>query len=518
MMRNRKRVLFFSTVPSELRDLLESAGFQPVQIKEKALDRSASEAVALILRFKELNQLIAEYRRTHETAWRHGLLLLIVQETTDSAALSRAWQIIPLKELTQHPGMPIIVEFPKWSRVALHVAMFAAKIGPAHNPELIVEPNNIPSEHRFFLRRSFGKFRRIRVLPLVEGASGASVYRITAFQAEGEEHPIPFLAKLGDTLDLELEHVKFRNEVRDFVPFNLRPNIITPLSCYGSKTSILVEDFVERAVPFQDALRAGDPALLITSLFQGTLRGWRRASKSQVFSAVTVFRTKRGARKEIVRNDKRFTEACNAASRYFKKTYSPDDLISRFEQLRVESAETCTVHGDLHARNIFVAAGSAACLIIDYANTSNGPACLDPACLEVDLLLYASRPQPGRFLRRAYSWPLKPLRTEDRQHCEPWVWEAIRALRIEAEVGMDPRAYVLALIGYLLRFARLPVKYKHSASSPRRKRAVAVCIAEWLICQLLDEKENKAKTSEILSTHTPGSKRGRRSRTARARR
>lgn len=500
MTSNRKLVVFFSPIPKQLRDILEAAGFQPYRIAEGELNQYAPEALTLVLRFKELSAFIAEFRRTHALAWRHGLLILIVDETSNPSTGVQAWKIIKLDDRKTHPGTPIAVEFPNWPRIAMRIADFAPKVGPGHNSKLVIEPRSVPPEHQFLLRRSFGKFAKIRIQPLDEGASGASVYRITAFQAAGEEHPIPFLAKVGETLDLELEHIQFRNEVRDFIPFNLRPSIIAPLSCYGPETGILVEDFIERAIPFHEALRIGDPALLITSLFQGTLRGWRRDGKKQEFSSVKVFRTPRQTKREIVRNNQQFTDACTAASLYFKRMYDPADVIARFDTLRVERAEFCRVHGDLHTRNVFVAAGSAACLIIDYANTSDGPACLDPACLEVDLLLTAARPQPGRFLKRAYAWPLKPLCAEDRLHCDPWVWEAIRSLRIEAEVGSDPRAYVLSLIGYFMRFARLE-------KPPLRKRAVALCIAEWLICKLLNDQEDKAKTDKALPEISRRSKR-----------
>lgn len=510
MTSNRKVVLFFAPIPKQLRDILEPAGFQTCRIAEGELNQHAPEALTLVLRFQELSTFIAEFRRTHALAWRHGLLILIVDETNDPTAGVQAWRLIKLDDCKRHPGTPIEVAFPNWPRVAMQIAAFLSKIGPGHNPKLIIEPivaesksaTVIPSDRKFLLRRSFGKFSKIRVQSLDEGASGASVYRITAFQAAGEEHPIPFLAKVGDTLDLELEHVQFRNEVRDFIPFNLRPSIIAPLSCYGPDTGILVEDFIERAIPFHEALRIGDPALLVASLFQGTLRGWRRCARTQDFSSVQVFRKLRQNKREIVRNNKEFTDACAAASASsrFAKTYDPADVIARFDKLSVEHAEFCRIHGDLHCRNVFVAAGSAACLIIDYANTSDGPACLDPACLEVDLLMAVARPQPGRFFKRAYTWPLEPLCAEDRLHCDPWVWEAIRALRIEAQVGNDPRAYVLSLIGYFLRFARL--------EKPRlRKRAVALCIAEWLICKLLNDEKNEAKTDKALPKVSRGSKR-----------
>lgn len=487
MTRSRKLVLFFSPIPPELEEILEAEEFQPRLIAESQLDECAPEALTLVLRFQQLSRFNAEFRRTHGLAWRHGLLVLIVNETSDRAAARRAMELIRLDDRIHHPGTEIAVESPNWPRVAMQIAAFAGKVGPGRNASLIIEPASIPPDHQFLLRRSFGKFARIRVQPLHGGASGASVYCVTAFQAAGEEHPIPFLAKIGKTLDIVFERDRFREQVRDFIPFNLRPSIILPLSCYGPETGILVEDFVERAIPFHEALRVGDPALLITSLFQGTLRGWRRVSRTQQFSAARAFRTVRGTKNEIVRNNEQFTDSCNAASWHFKKKkYDPAEMIGRFDALPVYDAEFCTIHGDLHSRNVFVAAGSAACLIIDYANVGDGPACLDPACLEVDLLLAAARPQPGRFLKGAYAWPLKPLSAEDRLYCDPWVWEAIRALRIEAGVASDPRPYVLSLIGYFLRFARLK-------KQPRRKRATAVCIAEWLICKLLDDQKQKAK-------------------------
>jgi hypothetical protein len=103
-------------------------------------------------------------------------------------------------------------------------------------------------------------------------------------------------------------------------------------------------------------------------------------------------------------------------------------------------------------------------------------------------VLSSKKPPSGKFLKKAYKWPLQPPTAELRRHCDAWLWEAVHALRVEAHLCGNNDAYAMTLIGYFLRLARIK-------DVPRRKRAVAVCIADWLLGKLNDKKKAKKKTA-----------------------
>jgi hypothetical protein len=502
MTQNRKVVLSLEPLDSDLEGVLSSAGFPTRKIRVSKLDQSAPEARALVLRFRDLTRFLSQFRSIRDLALKHGVLIMVILDAGKPAEHAHAWRAIQLDLLKTHPAKPIQIRFPNPAAVALDIATY--EIGPGFSTSVVIEPMNISADHRFLLARAFSKYVRIRAKLLDGGASGAGVYQVTAFRTAAEQHPIPFLAKIDEAADANYEQENFRRYVRDYIPFNLRPNVIVPRACYTATQGIIVEDFVERAVRFDQALSTSAPAQLITSLFQGTLRGWRLIGANSTFSARDSLRPTNSSGEEVglVRNNVEFGESCVAAAKRFKRTYNPAKILGRLDALPAQETHHCTIHGDLHARNVFVAAGSTDCLIIDYANAKFGPACMDPACLEVDLVLSSKRPPPGRFLKSAYAWPLQPLKSAVRQQCDTWLWEAVRSLRVEAEIATNGRAYVMALIGYLLRLARLrPVKL--------RKRAVAVCIAEWLLCQLENGKTKKTTSSKKIQQLSSGSKRPR---------
>ena len=478
---DRRAVLCLESLDSAQQTLLEKIGFRIVPVTIGSLDSNAPAARAILLRFQELTRFVQEFEAVRDVAINHGLLVLVLIETDHPIKQQHAWKAIDLRSLQTHPAKSVDVRYPSPPEIAILINQWNP--GPGYNGGLAIEATvAISNDHRFLLRRAFSKFSKIRVGRLTGGASGAAVYRVKAFPTPSEEHPIPFLAKVDKVGDADVERVNFREYVRDNIPFNLRPNVIIPLSCYTKDSGIIVEDFVERATRLDEVLPASAPAQLIASLFQGTLRGWRLQGTKKTFNAPDRFRKRDSAGEErgLVRDNEYFREACARASKYFKRSYDPDKILTQVDGLKPVETPHCTVHCDLHARNVFVAAGSTDCLIIDYANIEVGaPACLDPACLEIDLVLGHAR--PSHFLRSAYSWPISPLAPSVRQQCETWLWEAVRAIRVEAELHTQPTAYAIALVGYLLRLARLK-------SVSVWRRAVAVCIAEWLLCQLHNEQ------------------------------
>ena len=133
---------------------------------------------------------------------------------------------------------------------------------------------------------------------------------------------------------------------------------------------------------------------------------------------------------------------------------------SPFQETAFVSA---TVHGDLHAGNLFVAANSSDVLLIDYGSVlQNAPLVADPACLEVSLCFPpADESRSIRVVRPSQEWrraayrpPLDPTVVPALPGTDSWLSRAVRAIRVQAQViDPNPAAYAIAIVSYLVRFA-----------------------------------------------------------------
>jgi hypothetical protein len=256
----------------------------------------------------------------------------------------------------------------------------------------------------------------------------------------------------------------------------------------GSQKAALPQDFVDRAQPLRDVLQSGNASVFMSSLFDGALRNFRRRVTSPPNPAPF---------EEKVIGPGKWTspglqEASDRADEIFGLGRTPATLHTALSTLRVDEP-WCLVHGDLHDKNVYVAAASANVILIDFLGVQEGRAVMDPACLEVCLSFPYGTPKDSWLLREhdhlnsLYTYPLTTGVSVEVASRHKWLLEAARAIRIHARAEGDvpEGAYAAAVASYLIRFASYPTTGERS-NGPLDRRALAYHIADQLVQATVD--------------------------------
>lgn len=425
---------------------------------------------ALAIEFTgDIGDFVARCRRTRSRALDHGLVVALVTSDPDQDAM-----LAKLGTIVQVAGEERLQTFyTRYANAAEWIRTHDPGRGhPVHiDLELARSEDPLSPEDDVLLRRAFGDLNAITVRTLTSGLSGA---RVLAVQCPRSRQPLPYLAKLDARERILQELAQFQDVVRDFVPFNHRPNLQPERTLYGSTRGVLVEDFLERASPLTTVLKAGTPSVFIASLFDSALRGWRLAARVRRDNPSPVFRELK-----VLRRSPELDDAAREATARHRCEMSADDLYAALEALPPFPFAECHIHGDLHPGNVFVSAGSSDPVLIDFYKASYGPASADPACLEVDLVFKAAAISSRARIARLYSFPLRSVPAAAREPGLEWLWESLRSIRASGH-ATEPaeHGYVFATISYLLRYASYP--------NPLKRRALAFWAASRLARHLRD--------------------------------
>jgi hypothetical protein len=204
--------------------------------------------------------------------------------------------------------------------------------------------------------------------------------------------------------------------------------------------------------------------VLVASLFGQTLRGFLsrvHSEKRRLGQLVAE------GRPGVLRWTDDLGEAAKVARARVPALPTPEHLRTLITSAPERPVHLATVHGDLHAGNLFVRANGTDVIIIDYGSVaSEAPLVLDPACLEVSLafppgdaesVLFAD-PEAEHTVRSLYRWPLRGGGALEGSRSWPpqqeWLAQAVRAIRMQAfALEPDAEVYGLVLGSYLLRYA-----------------------------------------------------------------
>jgi hypothetical protein len=440
---DRRDVLWIGKIPpTALTDRLVEHDLRLVQVTEASAVGAAPPARAIVIEFDDdVGSFVAVARRSINSLIDHGLLVILCHRNAgiaEAEMLERLGRVV----LKTDQYSSVLTAYQRWEHLAFRAAIYNP--GPGANVALRLNKSITNSTVRLFLQRAFSDFERLRCeQPSQQGLSGSRVLIIHPSRIGGPSDCfLPKLIKIGPADDIDNEAVVFQEFVRDTVPFNYRPNINRDRRVVGVELAALVQDFVEPAVPFTDAVQSGGSSVLAASLFDGALGNWRRSAveKSDGMLCESIAgRLKAGLSKEQPHLHSALTEA--------------GLLIATWPDGRKRSDvpyQQCRIHGDLHAGNVFVGTTSGDCILIDFAKSVVGAAATDPAALEVQLAFAAKASR--RLLTSLYCWPIElPKLSRD------WLPNAVRAVRIFGLAGeRDARAYGLAVVDQLLRFAKFP--------------------------------------------------------------
>lgn len=355
-----------------------------------------------------------------------------------------------------------------WSKIA-HV-ICDRPAGDTPNTALEIEGSTnlangedpaIHQEHLLLVQRAFHDCDELHVEPMIDGLSGAPVFKVYAKlrNAQGalpSKWPYLYFVKLGPRKKIADEYDRYVGRAIHHVPFHLGPRLRLGRCNLGASQGILVGDFVEGAESIRDCASAGRAGHAIANLFDKTLGPWRKQAHDSKRSLKEYL-----GKKWLTENRQEIALPPQRAAIVTRLGGTPDiaPLRKAFEQIGGHPGTICgPAHGDLHATNVLVRNGDA--IIIDFEKMEDEfPMLYDPASLEAGLVVDGfvrdkrAENAPDKLLeliRPLYSGDALTALTAPYHAANPasWLFDCaaqIRALSRHAECATGQYAMVLAL-------------------------------------------------------------------------
>jgi len=370
---------------------------------------------------------------------------------------------------------------------------------PKIDKSSLVEEIGLESE--ILLKRAFHDASRITVKRLAGGKTAKEAFCVFANLANAQygPQPMPFFVKLGSACKIDEEKLNYANVAEPFIPFHLRPSVVSARNVTNLNTAALVCNFVESAVSLRDSLRAGQGHGCIFSLFEITLHGLRShtANGTEKTGVIEAFLDSKVRAREIEEKHPSRIQFLHEYGMTRKPTVI-EHVLRRFAE-RIKTREG-PYHGDLHFGNIMVRNRDA--ILIDFGSMGPfGPLYADPAVLEVSLVFGTdNHDDPDSF----HNWrafvdylfenPLSPPLSNGDFPQFAWLHKAVRELRhVVACCGVGEWEAMIILAGCLLRYGRCaPLKLVDGQLDllAENRRAYALVVA-YKICERLEELNAK---------------------------
>jgi len=373
-----------------------------------------------------------------------------------------------------------------WDTIANFMALHSA--GKAPDQNVTITPAGDLNEHDLLLlRRAFAGCSEVHLFSMMEGRSGAQVYRAQV-RMDAAVHggwSQPYFVKLGKRKAIEDEYVNYEDKADPYVPFHLGPNLLPERCCLDGYHGILVGDYVEESESLKECASAGRASQAIACLFDRTLRGWYRN-----YNAV----------------DRSFLELCSgvpdnypseirAMAKEIGARYEPATFADHLRRCTDKQWLAGPVHGDLHATNVRVRGSEA--ILIDYGSHKTDLILRDIARLEVSLLVdgFGGKPYEKRVGDSAFKgqewlddviklYQVNPTGNDLKHHEDPkshayWYHTCARQIRLHAkQYERVPHQYAAALVYELLKKAS---RDDHAEGFELYRRSAALYLAEQLV-------------------------------------
>jgi hypothetical protein len=336
---------------------------------------------------------------------------------------------------------------------------------PDSNVEIKGDVSALDPEALLVLRRSFYDCRTIHVEPITGGKDASHLLKVHAWLSNSEVKSalLPFFVKISDPEKISKELDNYRVYTDLYISFQYRPNCRIERCVITKNYGSLVGNFVEDSIPLRDSLFMSYDTGIIFSLFEKSLKGFRRLPHLSSTTSQTG-------------NLKQFVEDRICISELLKR----DDLINKAQSLGLKSAAqelhdrlilkctspclTSPIHGDLHSGNIMVRGNDA--IVIDFsAIKPQGPLTADPATLEISLTFNLGEKDTPSFSEwRAFIDEIyapdklaKPLAiTDEIPNKFSWLKRSVREIRhVLAGCHCCSNEVEAILACYLMRMARL---------------------------------------------------------------
>lgn len=449
-----------SPIPPELERYIMSLGFDVKQLRLEDVTSQVHLGRVLILEIPfEVTDLSTWAQTEIGTALDFGLRVALVKhkDMPDDVCF-QLWKAF---EGTFHQQERKVLSYFS-DGLALGSWILQHHPGPSGNSKQEIQGvNELTNSEKILLNRALHDLEVVRLQPIQGGKSGAKVWVAYPSQKDRMRRAQPFLIKLGPHKKSSKEKQNYLTIAQNVIPFRLRPSLHNERCVEGASSSVLVFDFIDHAQSFLDAIQKYPADQLIGSLFGHTLHGC-------LDNANTINEPIQSSFDEtgILRWSPELEETANAACKADPSCLDFHQLKSLVEYLPTISHRIAQVHGDLHANNLFVAAGSSDVIIIDFASMGRDyPAVVDPACLEVSLLFPSlDNPElegPKIFTNEYVEWlhdlfvvPSAPYTQHQLLRLGGWRGHAVRAIRLQAfQHEPNSLAYTVGIASYLLKYA-----------------------------------------------------------------
>ncbi len=406
----------------------------------------------------------------------HGLKVIAscsYADTTVVAAALHRWRLHDWVEITLHGSERKSIEKVAYLK---HQLQF--------NIALAVEGvSDLTQDEAILLNRAFSDCSAVKLVPQATGSAKVFCAFASLENSRVGPLPLPFFVKF-DTSEMITRELRNYEECTTLhVPFNQRPNLDFSRCLVSYSTGVIVGNFVEQSESLSEVIDRGSGRDALHSLFEGALRGWRRQAfydddrylaEGNILDRLhwsCPLNYNKGRQRRL---RERQQSIGSGASGF-------DELEAMLRALPPFRFRFGMTHGDLHGNNVRVSGRDA--ILIDFASVAEGPLTVDPAALDVSLMMDTERVTGDDWIRLADSiyseTALRPPAVPPRpEHPAANLLDALQYIRqIAFAVTFSDLEYPLTVALQLLRKA----SYKGDSEEQERRRIHAYHLADRII-------------------------------------
>jgi len=305
-----------------------------------------------------------------------GFITCSYSESPKVAEILKAWRMRDLIEVKRRGQEAPIIE-----------AIARIKHEPPANETLAIAGADLLSdEELILLKRAFSDCSSVKLVKQTTGSAKVFCAFANLLNSRVGPIPLPFFVKFDGAQQIVRELKNYQECTTLHVPFNQRPNLDYDRCLIGPTTGVIAGNFIEQSESLQEVVDRGAGRAPLHSLFEGALRGWRRQAfyASHYVLDANILQRMRPARptKYSLFRKARLRKRRAQNGSHCAEFGELESLLAALPPIKHRLGLT---HGDLHGQNVRVSGNEA--ILIDFASIADGPLTVDPAALDVSLMI-----------------------------------------------------------------------------------------------------------------------------------